>query len=173
MKIIRYFVLLLVAISGICVAFSQDVFVSKPVLMGNVPAKVKKYDSTTKTWGEADGYGYAFMFYLKNVSDKPLTVVTDGLSRQTSPTNPKQEVKLSMEKMTVEDGKVLVIPSREELKLIELRPSEAALMKTEFKMSVPLEEIQVIYKPEDFYDGRFGYWTGKTSSEPLIIKAKE
>src|SRR5690606_36449388 len=33
--------------------FSQDVFVSKPVLMGNVPAKVKKYDSTTKAWVEA------------------------------------------------------------------------------------------------------------------------
>jgi len=141
--------------------------------MSNVPVKIKKYDSTTKTWEEADGYGYAFMFYLKNVSEKPLTVVTDGLSRQTSPATPKQEVKLSMDKMTVEDGKALVIPSREELKLIDLRPGEAALMKTEFKMSVPLEEIQVIYKPEDFYDGRFGYWTGKASSEPLIIEAKE
>ena len=161
---------LLIPISSV---FSQDVFVSKPVLMGNVPAKVKKYDSTTKTWVEADGYGYAFMFYLKNVSEQPITVVTNGLSRQTSPTTPKQEVKLSMDKMTVDNGKALVIPSREELKLVDLRPGEAALMKTEFKMSVPLEEIYVIYQPEDFYDGRFGYWTGKSSSEPLIIDAKK
>lgn len=161
---------ILIPISSV---FSQDVFVSKPVLMGNVPAKVKKYDSATKTWIEADGFGYAFMFYLKNVSEEPITVVTDGLSRQTSPTTPKQEVKLSMDKITVEDGKVLVIPSREELKLVELRPGEAALMKTEFTMSVPLEEIHIIYQPEDFYDGRFGYWTGKASSEPLVIEAKK
>lgn len=161
---------ILIPISSV---FSQDVFVSKPVLMGNVPAKVKKYDSTTKTWIEANGYGYSFMFFLKNISEQQITMVTDGLTRQTSPNTPKQEVKLSMDKMTVEDGKVLVIPSREELKLVDLRPGEAALMKTEFKMSVPLEEIHVIYQPEDFYNGRFGYWTGKAQSEPLIIEAKK
>lgn len=78
-----------------------------------------------------------------------------------------------MDKMTVDDGKALVVPAREDLKLVDLRPGEAALMKTEFKMSVELEEIQVIYNPKDFYDGRFGYWTGKASSEPLIIEANK
>lgn len=153
-------------------ARSQEIQVSSPVLMGKVPVKVRKYDNVAKTWGEVDGFGYAYVAYLKNISEKPLTVVTDSLSQQTSPVDPKQEVKLDMNKMTLVDGGALVVPSREELRLVDLRPGEAAAIKIEFKMTVPLEEITVTYAPKDFYDGRFGYWTGKVTSEPLKIQNK-
>jgi hypothetical protein len=154
-------------------AWAQEIEVSAPVLMGKVPVKIRKYDNIAKTWSEGDGFGYAFMVYLKNISEKPITVVTDGLSQQTSSGNPKQEVKLDMNKMTLVDGGSLVVPSREDLRLVDIRPGEAAAMKIEFQMAVPLEEITVIYSPKDFYNGRFGYWTGEVSSEPLKIENKE
>lgn len=153
--------------------WAQDIQVSKPALLGKSPVKVRKYDSAAKSWGEAEGFGYAFMVYLKNISDKPLTVATDGLSQQTSSGEAKQNVLLDMTKMTMADGGALVIPPREALKLVDLRPGEAAAMKVEFKMSVPLEEVVVTYSPKDFYDGRFGYWVGKVASEPLKIENKE
>ena len=147
---------------------------STPVLVGKVPVKVRKYDNTAKTWGEVDGFKYNFMVYLKNISEKPLTVVTDSLDQGTSPDDPKQVVELDMNKTTIVDGGALVIPSREELRLVEIRPGEVAALKViEFNMSVPLEEITVTYSPKDEYDGRFGYWTGKVSSAPLKIADKK
>ncbi len=154
-------------------AWAQEIQVSTPVLMGKGPVKIQKYDNAAKTWGEVDGFGYSFVVYLKNISEKPLTVVTASLSQQTSPGDPKQEVKLNMEKTTLADGGAVVVPSREDLRLVDIRSGEVAAMKIEFKMAVPLEEITVTYSPKDFYDGRFGYWTGTVSSAPLKIKDKK
>jgi hypothetical protein len=165
-------ILLLTAIIPFLLAstlFSNEIEVGKPVLMGQVPVKVRKYDSAAQAWAEVDGYGYAFMIYLLNQSDDVVTVVTGGLSQQTSSGNPKQEVKLGMNQMNLIEGGALIVPSREDLRLVELRPGEAAAMKIELKMSVPLEDLTVIYQPEDFYDGRFGYWVGKVKSEALIL----
>ena len=166
-------VIISVTLMGISSARAQEIQVSTPVLIGKVPLKVRNYDDIAKSWGEKDGFGYAFMVYLKNISQKPIAVATDGLSQQRSSEDPKQNVKLDMNKMTLVDGGALVVPSREDLRLVEIRPGEAAAMKIEFKMAVPLEEITVTYSPKDFYDGRFGYWTGKVSSEPLKIDNKE
>jgi hypothetical protein len=152
---------------------AQELQLTKPVLIAQVPTKVRQFDKTTKSRIEVDGFGYGFFVYLKNTSDKPLTVVTDSLSQQSAPGESKQNVTLDMNKMTLADGGALVIPAREDLRLVELRPGEAAALKIELKTSVPLEEIVVTYKPKDFYDGRFGYWTGKVVSEPLKIEAKE
>jgi len=113
------------------------------------------------------------MFRLKNISDKQLTVATDGLSQQTSPGEPKQNVILNMDKMTAANGGELVIPSKNDFRLVDIRPGEVALMKVEFKMAVPLEEISITYNPQDFYDGRFGYWTGKVVSETAILDRKK
>jgi hypothetical protein len=151
---------------------AQEIVVAKPVMIGKVPTKVRQFDKSTKTWAEVDGFGYRFFVFLKNASDKPLTVVTDSLSEQTSPDMARQEVRLDMNKMKLADGGALVIPSREDLRLVELRPGEAAALKVDFETTVPLEEVIVTYAPKDFYDGRFGYWTGKVVSEPLKIEAK-
>jgi extradiol dioxygenase family protein len=152
---------------------AQDLEVSKPVLFAKAPVKVKQYDLTNKKWIEVDGYGYSFMFHLKNISDKQLTVATDGLSQQTSSGEPKQNVIFDMNKMTAANGGGLVIPSRNDFRLVDIRPGEVAMMKTEFKMAVPLEEITITYNPKDFYDGRFGYWTGKVVSDTAILDAQK
>ena len=78
-----------------------------------------------------------------------------------------------MNKMNLVEGGALIVPSREDLRLVDLRPGEAAAMKIEFTMAVPLEEISVTYAPKDFYDGRFGYWTGSVTSEALKIEKKK
>lgn len=143
---------------------AQEIEVSKPFLLGKVPAKTRQFDSTARKWIEVEGLGYSFVVYLKNISDKPLTVATKGLSQQTSSGESKQNVLLDMNKLTL-DGGSLVIPSREDLRLVDIRPGEAAAMNIEFTMTVPLEEIAVTYNPKDFYAGRFGYWIGKVSSE--------
>lgn len=80
---------------------------------------------------------------------------------------------LDMNQMNLVEGRALVVPSREDLRLVDLRPGEAAAMNIEFKTTVPLEEISVIYAPKDFYDGRFGYWTGSVTSEALKIDEKK
>ena len=90
---------------------AQEIEVAKPVLLGKVPVKVRQYDKSTKEWIEVDGLGYSFIIYLKNISDKQLAVVTDGLSRQSSSGESKQNILLDMNKMTLVDGGSLVIPS--------------------------------------------------------------
>lgn len=76
--------LLLTAVTPLLLAstaFSNEIELGKPVLMGQEPVKVRQYDSASKTWIEVDGYGYTFMIYLLNKSDGVVTVVTDGLSQ--------------------------------------------------------------------------------------------
>lgn len=162
---------LIILLSPLAVA--QEIQVAKPVMIAKAPVKVRHFDKATRSWSEVDGFGYGFLVYLKNASDKPLTVVTDGLSQQSSPGESRQNIILDMNKMSLVDGGALVVPSREDLRLVELRPGEAAALKVEFKTSAPLEEIAITYEPKDFYDERFGYWTGKAASEPLKIETKE
>ena len=152
-------------------AEAQDIQVCKPILVGKAPVKVRKYDFKTKAWAEVDGYKYAFVVMLKNVSERPLIVVTKGLGQQTAPGEAKQNVMLDMVGLTAVDG-AKVIPSRDDLRLVEIRSGEAAGMNVEFQTEVPLEEVVVTYSPKDFYDGRFEYWTGKVSSEPLKLENK-
>ncbi len=149
-------------------AAAQEIQVLQPVLLGKEPTEVQTFDAASRGWIQAQGWHYAFMVPLKNVSETPLTVITDGLA-QTSGTEPKRQVRLTVNKFTLKDGQTLVIPSRSDLRLVELRPGEAAIVKVEIKSAADLEEITVTYSPEDIYDGRFGYWTGRVSSEPLQL----
>lgn len=149
---------------------SQEIEVVKPVLIAKAPQRVKEYNKVIKAWAEVDGHEYAFNVFLKNVSDKNLTVVTGGLSRRSSSSEAKQEVTLDMMKMNLADDGGLIVPPRENFQLVELRPGEVALTQIVFKMSVPLEELTVTYNPKDFYDGRFGYWVGKVSSKAAKIE---
>jgi len=155
------------------VLYAQEIEVSKPMLFAKVPGKVKQRDQTNKGLIEVDGFGYIFMFHLKNISDKQLTVATDGLSQQTSSGESKQMVIFTTDKTTVSGIGNLVIPSRNDFRLVDIRPGEVAMMKAEFKMAVPIKQITITYNPKDYYDGRFGYWTGKVVSETTILDPKK
>ena len=169
----KHLLTILIALLVASVLGAQEIEVSKPVLYAKSPVKVKQFDPESKKLIEVDGYGYSFVFHLKNVSDRQLTVATDGLGKQTSPVESKQNVIFDISKMTVSNSGELIIPSRNDFRLVDLRPGEVTIMKAEFKMSVPLEEITITYHPKDFYDGRFGYWTGKAVSVAAIIDPKK
>jgi hypothetical protein len=153
-------------------AQAQELEISTPYLLAKEPAKTKKFDQNTKGLVEVDGVKYAFNVSIKNISNKPLIVATAGLGQQTSPDSPVQTVELKMSE-TKTNGGSLVIPPKEELRLVEIRPNEAAFLKTvEFTTTVPLKQIKITYSPQDFYGGRFGYWTGTVSSDTLSLKGE-
>jgi hypothetical protein len=166
-------IIILIAFSLNAILHAQEIEISKPMLLAKVPVKVKQFNQTKKGLIEVDGFGYIFMFHLKNISDKQLTVATDGLSQQTSSGEPKQMVIFTIDKTTVSGVGNLVIPSRNDFRLVDIRPGEVAMMKAEFKMAVPIEQITITYNPKDYYDGRFGYWTGKVVSETAILDPKK
>jgi hypothetical protein len=156
------------AMLAIC-AKAQELEISTPYLLAKEPAKTKKFDQNIKGFVEVDGFKYAFIVSIKNISNKPLTVVTAGLGQQTSPDSPEQTVEFKMSEMKTNGGS-LVIPPKEELRLVEIRPNEAAfLMTVQLKTTVPLKQIKITYSPQDFYGGRFGYWTGTVSSPALTL----
>lgn len=152
------------------VVVAQEVKLTKPFLMGSRTVKEKEYDRVKKERVEVDRIQYELWVGLKNVSDKPLVVATAGFSKQVAPESTKQVVKLDYAKIWLEHGKEQVIPPREDLRLVELRPGEVAVINLEVTTKVPQEEISVRYRMEDLYGGRFGYWTGDLTSEPLVIK---
>lgn len=114
-------------------------------------------------------YEYFARFYLKNISEKNIRVLS-GVNKSMFFKNSDNENELHFSTLkggTIND--IPVIPSVVELKLVELRTGEAAYIETRFGSKRLLEEVNFIYNIGDDFDGRFGYWVGRVSLNNVIL----
>lgn len=170
MKII-FKITLLYALTFLIVT-GAEIELSKPRLLAISPAVGKSYDKENEKWVDIEEYEYLVTLFAKNTSGTPLTVATGDFSKSSQRTL-QREVILSLGERRVSDDQSLIIPSRSDLGLVELRDQESAMIQFKWKADTKTESITVTYHMEERYDGRFGYWTGKVSSESTLIPTPE
>jgi len=148
-------------------AYGSEVAISTPCLVSKSEVTKKEYSSESASQKETKVWRYHFTAFLTNISEKSITVATDQL-RISGPTS-KRDAEIAL--ATYEpfyNEKSLVIPSAQELRLIELRPTESAAIEFTTESRIPLDSLTVTYSPKDYYQGRFGYWTGSITSPKWI-----
>ena len=134
----------------------------------NKPVYVYK----TKAVEKRPVYNYMIFCLLKNMGMKEITAVTKNLNPSIEFTDKRKPVKI---RLTIDERKYkgsLVVPSAADLGLVTLHPGEIAQIQLEKSSFRPLRSAMIEYEPRDHFDGRFGYWVGRTVCEPFDIKIK-
>ena len=122
---------------------------------------------TTHSDGE---YEYIIGAVMKNISDKPITLVTSSIAPFIgSPSGKPDEFVFSISLFSKVNG-VPLIPSKVDLKLVHINPGEAAAIGQTKKTSRAIDETRIVYSIADTYSDRFGYWSGSIESEYIEVR---
>ena len=156
--------------SSIRASDASDLTMSAPDLVGIKEVTTKHVDNQTGQPFDAHWKDYTFQSLLKNVSDKPITVITEQL--YTSGPTSKKDMQIILKTAPVLlAGDSQVIPSASELRLVTINPGESAAIEFRHRVNRTINSLIVTYSPEDHFNGRFGFWTGSATSLPW--KAQE
>jgi hypothetical protein len=114
-------------------------------------------------------YLYHIGFYIKNISDKKLDIVSKiGGKKLIQRSNKDYEVVLGINSVKDING-TPVIPSDVSFELVTLKTGEAASIKHKFYSNKFLPKITLTYSITDFYNDRFGFWSGQVSSPNVTL----
>jgi hypothetical protein len=108
-------------------------------------------------------YLYHAGFYLKNISNRELSIVSKiGGKNLVKRENKDYELVLGINPVQDINGTPL-IPSSVQFELVDLKPGEATSIVYKFGSRKILPKISLTYGISDFYDGRFGFWSGQVT----------
>ncbi len=118
-------------------------------------------------------YVYHASFYIKNMSEKDITVVSNVRKHSMSLDNEDSyDIFFSISKnVTVDD--VAIIPSEIDLRLVTLRPGEAAAVCSKFKSKCLIKNASLHYSITDNYNNRFAFWNGYLKIDNVELKSLE
>ena len=146
-------------------AHADDLTMATPVLVEIREVATKHIDNQTGHPFDAHWKDYTFQSLLKNVSDRPITVITQQL-RASGRTSLK-DAHITLEPYPpLLDGDSQVIPSASELRLVTINPGESAAIEFRYRAMRAIDSATVTYSPKDHFNGRFGFWTGTATSPP-------
>jgi len=117
-------------------------------------------------------YLYHSGFYLKNVSNRELSVVSKiGGKKLVKRANENYELVLGINPVKNINGTPL-IPSAVKFELVNLKPGEATSIVYKFGSRKFLPKISLTYGISDFYNGRFGFWSGQVTLPNVILNKR-
>ena len=151
--------------SSIFASYASDLTMSAPDLVGIKEVTTKHVDNQTGQPFDAHWKDYTFTSLLKNVSDKPIIVTTEQLYTSGSASMKDIQVTLKTAPPLLV-GNSQVIPSASDLRLVTINPGESAAIEFRHRVNRTIESLIATYCPEDHFNGRFGFWTGSTTSSP-------
>ena len=144
-----------------------EIVMAQAVLMGH--KEVSAYVYKTKTYEPKTSYDYRFHCLLKNISNAEITVVTKSLNPGIMHAKEGETpmATLSIDKTSYKGSQT--IPSVTDLGLVTLRPGESAAISWEKSSFTQLQSVIVQYNPQDIFDNRFGYWTGRVTGKSVEV----
>ena len=145
------------------------IFLIKPVWANDL--EIHPISFLCQKQEESSFYTYLYHtgFYIKNVSDKELDVVSKiGGKKLIKRANEDYEVVLGLNPVKEING-IALIPSVVSFELVTLKPGEAASISHNFDSNKLLSKITLTYGISDFYNGRFGFWSGQVNSPNVTL----
>jgi hypothetical protein len=144
-----------------------EIVMTRAVLMGQ--KEVSAYVYKTKTYEPKISYEYTFYCLLKNISNAEITVATKSLSPAImhAKEGDTPMATLSIDKTSYKGSQI--VPSVTDLGLVALRPGESAAISWKKDSFTQLQSVKVQYNPQDIFDKRFGYWTGRVTGDSVEI----
>ncbi|PCJ36246.1 MAG: hypothetical protein COA75_08440 [Cellvibrionales bacterium] len=122
--------------------------------------------------GSFNKYLYHVGFYLKNVSNKELSVVSKiGGKKLVKRANENHELVLGLNPVIDINGTPL-IPSAVKFELVKLQPGEATDIGYKFGSRKLLSNISLTYGISDLYGGRFGFWSGQVTLSKVTLNKR-
>lgn len=118
-----------------------------------------------------NSYEYYGGFYIRNMSKKEITVISDTKKPflVISKDKPVQIYFATENVISIND--IPLIPSIIEFKLVILRPGEATYIGDKFQTKHFFKEADLHYRISDNYDGRFGFWSGYVSISNVAVSS--
>lgn len=115
-------------------------------------------------------FTYRVVFYLKNISDKEVSVATRGLSVASSISHEKENFEMQLDHTASRVNGMTVIPPAGDFGIVNLKPGECAMVRFQDTSTQTADEVTIAYGPRDPYEGRLGYWTGMVRSPAVKIQ---
>lgn len=151
------------------VVFCIFILLGKPVWANDLEIHPVSFLCKKQEEGSRYAYLYHAGFYIKNISDKELDVVSKISGKKlVKRANEDYEVVLGINPVKEINGTPLV-PSVVSFELVTLKPGEAASISHKFDSNKFLPKITLTYGISDFYNGRFGFWSGQVNSPNVTL----
>lgn len=130
---------------------------------------VKVYIYNPKGYVTKTRHTYSAILIVKNISKSNISVST-GVLKAGRTRMSDQPTEITIEHKKVHSSDSEVIPSVSDLKIVVVRPNESARIKLDFKSLQMIDNAYITYSMNEYYDNRFGYWTGSVKSNLINIK---
>ena len=113
-------------------------------------------------------FNYRIWFCVENISEAKLGIITGNMSPGLLHWEDRpKEISITVDNLNI-DGK-RVIPSRSDLRLVDIEPGEIAQIRINYQFREELHDVTISYQPYDYWNGRFAFWTGKLQSEKIMV----
>ena len=113
-------------------------------------------------------FNYRIWFCVENISGATVRVITGNMSPSLLRWKDRpKELSVKVDNLTV-DGKK-VIPSKSDLRLVEIKPGEIAQVRINCRFKDALQEVTISYQPSDYWNDRFDFWTGNLKSARITV----
>jgi len=133
------------------------------------PNDVQVYIYNPRGYVTKTQHTYNAILIVKNISKSDISVAT-GILKAKQERGVNQPIKITIEHNKVLSGDSEVIPSVSDLKIVVIRPNESARIKHDFTSFEMIDKAYITYSMDEYYDNRFGYWTGSVKSNLINIE---
>ncbi len=149
-----------IAILLLCLSFS--VFADDLAI---VDAQMGCIDKNKDAINDPFKYRYGVELIIKNISDSKVTLLTkiDTVALVPEPNSTKRVLHYS------ESSRIgaVIIPPKENLKLVELFPGDQTIISHQFSDTNFIEKSSFEYYSKLVYGGRFNNWIGRLQSKEI------
>ncbi len=149
-------------------AYAGELEITTAVIYYKESNDVQAYVYNPKGYVTKTLHTYNAILIVKNISKSDVSVATGILkAKQVKGVGQPAEITIEHNKVLASDSEV--IPSVSDLKIVSVRPNESARIKHDFTSFEMIDKAYITYSMSEYYDNRFGYWTGSVKSNLINI----